>query len=147
MAERGRPSIFSEELATRICERLAAGETLRAICRDEDMPAESTVRAWAANSEHPISAQYARAREIGYQGLADELLEIADDGRNDKFSDDDGHVTVDHDVIARSRLRVDTRKWLLSKALPKVYGDKLAHTGADGTGPVALAITWQPPSE
>jgi hypothetical protein len=122
MAERGRPSIFSEELATRICERLALGETLRSVCRDDDMPSHTTVLDWA--KEQPFSDQYARAREAGYGLMADEILEIADDGRNDKFSDDEGHVTVDHDVIARSRLRVDTRKWLLSKALPKVYGDK-----------------------
>ena len=96
------------------------------------MPDERTVRSWAADSDHPFSPQYARARETGYAGLADDLVEIADDKLGDP---------------ARDRLRVDTRKWLLSKALPKVYGDKLAHTGADGEGPVALAITWQPPSE
>jgi hypothetical protein len=122
MAERGRPSIFSEELATRICERLSAGETLRAICRDDDMPHEATVRSWAIDVSNPFSTQYARAREIGYQGLADDLTEIADDKLGDP---------------ARDRLRVDTRKWLLSKALPKVYGDKLAHVGgSEGDEPI-----------
>jgi hypothetical protein len=131
MAERGRPSIFSEELATRICERLAAGETLRAICRDEDMPPESTVRRWALDDFNGFAAQYARARETGYQGLADDLIAIADDHLGDP---------------ARDRLRVDTRKWLLSKALPKIYGDKLSHeVGGVGGGP--LVVTWQPPSE
>jgi len=111
MAERGRPSIFSEELATRICERLAAGETLRAICRDDDMPDERTVRTWARDNE-VFSPQYAKAREIGYQGMADEIIVIAD------ASDD-------------ARLQVDTRKWLMSKALPKIYGDKqtMEHEG------------------
>jgi hypothetical protein len=119
MAERGRPSIFSEELATRICERLAAGETLRAVCRDDDMPSESTVRRWASDTEHPISAQYVRAREIGYQCMADEIIEIADGSDGD------------------ARLRVDTRKWLMSKALPKMYGDKVSHeVGGPGGGPV-----------
>jgi hypothetical protein len=102
------------------------------------MPAHPTVLSWVDENKE-FSDQYARARELGYQGLADELLDIADDGRNDKFRDDDGHVTVDHDVIARSRLRVDTRKWLLSKMLPKVYGDRQTHehTGADG-GPIHM---------
>lgn len=118
MASKGRPSKFTQELADRICERLAAGETLRAICRGDDMPPESTVRTWALDNE-AFYAQYARAREVGYAGLADELTEIAD-------SDGDP---------ARDRLRVDTRKWLLSKALPKVYGDKVEHTGKDG-GPI-----------
>lgn len=129
MAGPGRPSIYTEELATRICERLAAGETLRAICRDEDMPAESTVRGWAINLEHPFSAQYARARETGYHSWSDQLVDIADDKLGDP---------------ARDRLRVDTRKWILSKALPKVYGDKNTTeiSGPEG-GPVV--VTWLPP--
>lgn len=127
MAIKGRPSKFTQILADRICERLAAGETLRAICRDEGMPPEPSVRRWALEKDE-FSAQYARAREIGYQGLADQLTEIADN---------DGDP-------ARDRLRVDTRKWLLSKALPKVYGDKLQHTGEGGTGPVSVMVQWLP---
>jgi hypothetical protein len=75
-----------------------------------------------------------RARESGYHKMADELLEIADDASNDfmerKGKDGEAVMVVDHDHIARSRLRVDTRKWLLSKALPKVYGDKLELAGS-----------------
>src|ERR1700759_4888640 len=104
MARPGRPSLYTEELAARICERLAAGETLRGICRDDGMPNERTVRTWAREDE-TFSPQYAKAREIGYQGMADEIVEIADSSGD-------------------ARLQVDTRKWLLSKALPKIYGDK-----------------------
>ena len=113
---RGRPSIFSPELAERLCERLADGETLRAICRDEGMPDERTVRRWALDDVEGFSTQYARAREIGYQSMADDLTEIADAKDGDP---------------ARDRLRVDTRKWLISKALPKIYGDKqqIEHSG------------------
>jgi hypothetical protein len=103
------------------------------------MPREASVREWAANPDHPITSNYARSREIGYQKLADELIEIADDGSNDTYEDADGNKRVDHDHIARSRLRVDTRKWLLSKALPKIYGDKVAVTGAEG-GPVSIVV-------
>ena len=127
MAERGRPSIFTEELAARICERLAAGETLRSVCRDAEMPSESTVRRWASDIEHPISAQYATAREIGYLGMGDEILEIAD-------------------CSGDARLMVDSRKWLMSKALPKIYGDKLAHeVGGVGGGPVKFELVWGKP--
>jgi hypothetical protein len=114
---RGRPSIFSLELADRLCERLADGETLRAICRDEGMPDERTVRRWALDDLEGFAGHYARAREIGYQGMADDLTEIADAKDGDP---------------ARDRLRVDTRKWLLSKALPKIYGDKqqIEHSGS-----------------
>ncbi len=68
--------------------------------------------------------------------MADELLQIADDATSDitKLESDDGREVVNHEHIARSKLRVDTRKWLLSKCLPKVYGDKLLneHSGPDG---------------
>lgn len=99
------------------------------------MPHESTVRAWAIDNLNGFSTQYARARQIGYEGLADDLLEIADDSGADVTVDDKGNARVDGEVVQRARLRVDTRKWLLSKALPKIYGEKLAHevTGKDGS--------------
>jgi hypothetical protein len=86
---------------------------------------------------------YARAREVGYYKMADETIEIADDSSRDwkKTVDKNGNeiTVVDHDHIARSRLRVDTRKWLLAKVLPKIYGDRVTneHVGKDG-GPVQL---------
>lgn len=89
------------------------------------MPPESTVRKWALEDRDGFSAQYATAREIGYQSMADELLDIADDSSGDVSSDEDGNKKFNGEFASRSRLRVDTRKWLLSKALPKVYGDKL----------------------
>ena len=78
-----------------------------------------------------FAAQYARARSIGYERLADEILTISDDGLNDTYTDENGNVRTDQDVIARSRLRVDSRKWMLAKMLPKVYGDKVTHQGDD----------------
>jgi hypothetical protein len=77
-ARRGRPSTYTPELAHRICERLADGETLRAICRDEGRPDERTVREWAVDDVEGFSPQYARARQIGYHSLFDQILEIAD---------------------------------------------------------------------
>lgn len=80
---------------------------------------------------HPeFGEQYARARQIGYQLLADELIEIADDSSGDVVETEDG-PRPNSEFTARSRLRLDTRKWMLSKMLPKVYGDKLDlnHTG------------------
>jgi len=139
-----KPTLYSDELGETICLRLAEGESLNAICKDEDMPAESTVRSWAINPEHPISANYVRAREIGYYKMADEMLEIADDGTNDWMvragQDEEGCAySINGEHVSRSKLRVDTRKWLLSKSLPKVFGDKVVneHTGRDGE---ALAL-------
>lgn len=61
--------------------------------------------------------------------FADEILEIADETGTDLTTDDKGKVTVEHEVVARSRLRVDARKWLMARLAPKKYGDKLQHTG------------------
>ena len=77
MGERGRPSIYTPEVAAEICERMAAGESLRSICRSEDMPKESTVRLWALDNREGFYPQYARAMETRMEGLADEILEIA----------------------------------------------------------------------
>ena len=124
----GRPSTFTRKKADAILARLAEGETLRSVCRDEDMPHESTVRLWAMGDVDGFSTQYARAREVGYHAMADELLDISDDGQNDwmkRNAENNPGWEANGEHLQRSRLRVDSRKWLLSKALPKVYGDKL----------------------
>lgn len=130
-----RPGEYSDDLGQAICDRLADGETLNAICAAEDMPAARTVRRWAADPEHPFAPRYARAREIGYHKMADDVLDVADDGRNDwvmrRKESGETFLALDTDHIQRSRLRVDTRKWLLSKALPKIYGDKTIVEGGD----------------
>lgn len=137
----GRLSDFTPETAALICERMAKGESLRSICRDDGMPAESTVRLWAidnrgadAEGNGGFAAQYARAREAQMDALAEDILDIADDSRNDIRVDQDGKEVVDHELVQRSRLRVDSRKWLMSKIAPKRYGDKveLEHSGKDG---------------
>lgn len=143
--ERGRPSLFTAEIAAQICQRLSDGRTLRDVCRDGDMPHESTVRLWATEDREGFSTQYARAREVGYLAMADETLEIADDGSNDwmeRKEEDKGSFVLNGEHVQRSRLRVDTRKWLLSKALPKVFGDKVSHEhgGTDG-GAIKVIIS------
>jgi hypothetical protein len=127
----GRKSMYSEAIAEIICQRLADGESLNKICKDDGFPSESAVRAWNLDDLHGFSAKYTRARSIGYELLADEILAISDDGLNDTYKDDNGRTKVDRDIIDRSRLRVDSRKWMLSKMLPKVYGDRLGleHSG------------------
>jgi hypothetical protein len=120
----GRPTIYTPELGDVICERLASGESLIGICEDEGMPCESAVRAWALNPEHDIYAKYTRARELQAERMADEIIEIADERTGDKRTLRDGSEVIDNEAIQRSRLRVDTRKWYLSKVLPKKYGER-----------------------
>lgn len=132
----GRPSSFTEEIAETICEQLIEGRSLRSICLADDMPNAGTVCRWLASNE-TFREQYERAREAQADTLADELLDIADDGTNDwmeRYDDEDkkrGWVE-NGEALARSRLRVDTRKWVAAKLKPKKYGDKqqVEHSGA-----------------
>ena len=123
----GRPSVYTPELAARICARLADGESLRAICEDGDMPNRSTVHLWVIEDREGFSNQYAKARHAQALRWAEEITDIAD---NENKED-----------TQRARLRVDTRKWLLSKVLPKVYGDKVMVGGDPDGVPLAVSVT------
>ena len=146
-----RSYTYTQAIADAICERLANGESLTSICKAPGFPSDATVRRWAVDKDHPFASEYARARAVGYHRLADEILEIADNGTNDyveKAAEEGAHVIVDHDHIARSRLRVDTRKWLLSKVLPKIYGDRFTVAG-DAEAPMQHnhAVSWMTKEE
>ena len=107
----GRPSKYTVELATAICERIAKGESLRKICRDDDMPDRNTVHEWLLDeTKDEFYRQYEKAVNTRTENMFDELEDIADNTEGD---------------VQRDRLRVDTRKWYLSKVMPKKYGDKL----------------------
>lgn len=128
---------YTPEIADEILERLSNGESLRAICRDGHMPAAPTVCAWVSNNIHGFAEQYARARDRGLDEIADELLEIADDGRNDwmeRTDPDNPGWELNGEHVQRSRLRLDARKWYLSKLAPKRYGDRLELDGKLDTG-------------
>lgn len=131
----GRPSSYTPEIADQICAKLAEGKSLRSICKAESMPSARTVFAWLR--QYPeFSQQYARAKEDCADALAEEMLDIADDGSNDWYEQQITEGVVlkkpDTEHINRSRLRVDTRKWIASKLKPKKYGEKLdiAHSGS-----------------
>jgi hypothetical protein len=132
----GRPSIFTEELGQQICAEIMLGKSLRTICEEEAMPCMSSVCNWLARDKE-FMEHYAHAREVQAALMADELLDIADDGRNDWMTVKRGKEeieVVNREAVMRSQLRVDTRKWIASKLLPKKYGDKLAleHGISDG---------------
>lgn len=123
----GRPAIYTPELADVICDRLSNGESLRSVCRDPLMPDKKTVLKWLRNDEEFV-AQYARAKEEAADALVDEMIEIADDGSNDLMVITKGQIEYEvenKEVTNRSKLRVETRKWISSKLKPKKYGDHL----------------------
>lgn len=119
---RGRPSKYTEALANEICERLSKGEPLAVICRDERMPGYRTVYDWM-EGKPAFSASIARAREEGFDIIASDCLSIAD---SSPYADD-GPV-----VVARDKLKVETRLKLLAKWDPKRYGERIVqeHVGA-----------------
>jgi hypothetical protein len=126
----GRPKgtgLFTKEVGDMICEQLAMGRSLRSICRDPAMPQESTVRTWLLN-DPTFYAQYTKSRDIGLDAMADETMEISDNGSNDwmeRHGEGAEGWVINGEHVQRSRLRVDTRKWYLSKLAPKRYGDRL----------------------
>lgn len=141
----GRPSEYTKEIADEICERIAEGESLRRICLSEHLPNRKTIFHWLLNDTHPgFCDQYRMARDMQAENFADEMNDIADDGSNDYMEnvDDQGAVIgykLNGEHINRSRLRIDTRKWIASKLKPKKYGDKIELSG-DAEAPVAFVI-------
>ena len=127
-----RSTTFTQEIADEICERLAEGEPLRQICRDERMPAWRTVYAWKA-ADADFDARIALAREAGFDAIAHECLDIADETTFDTLVGENGD-RANTEWISRSKLRVETRLKLLAKWDPKRYGDKvdINHGGQDG---------------
>lgn len=110
----GRPSDYLPEVASDICALLMTGESLRSICKRQGMPAMSTVTLWLTKHEE-FSAQYARAREVQAEVLAEDILMLADSAIEDGAA------------VAKARLQVDARKWYASKVAPKRYGDRVQH--------------------
>lgn len=122
-----------KQVQAEVCRRLIDGESLRSICGTPGMPNRATIFRWLADDPE-FARGYSAAREMQMTFLLEETLDIADDGTRDKVVDDDGTERVDHDAINRSRLRVDTRKWLAAKLAPKKYGEAMLLKQADANG-------------
>lgn len=122
--------------------RVTGGKSLLSACANGDdwTPTESTFRDWC-NADSVLAANYTSAREARSERIFEECLTIADSQEADVYLDAEGSEQTNHDVIARAKLRIDTRKWMLGKMQPKVYGDKLAIGGADDLPPVKHEIS------
>lgn len=121
----GRPSVFTQDLADHICARMAEGESLRSICRDDNIPHVGTILRWVAQNQL-FREQYDAAMEQRAEYLFEEMFEIADETQLDTIETETGD-RPNAEWISRSRLRVDVRKWALSKMMPKKYGDRIQH--------------------
>lgn len=114
----GRPTIYSDELADEICLRMSHGRSLNDICKDSDMPDRSNVYVWLRKYDD-FQDKYREATGQRADYHFDEMLSIADD------------VMPETAEVARAKLRIDTRKWVLSRMNPKKYGDKADGSEAD----------------
>lgn len=117
--------MYTKEKGDEVCALLADGLSLRKAAAQIGVTAR-TVLNWCDADPDGFATQYTQARARGYELLADEILEISDDSSRDTIETEHGDK-VNAEVVARSRLRVDSRKWMLAKMLPKVYGDKVEH--------------------
>jgi hypothetical protein len=126
-----RSSEYSDKVAARILEEITSGRSLRSICKDRDMPAASTVFLWLSRNA-AFAEQYARARVAQADAMAEDILDIADTPQLGKKTKKAGKVTetTTGDMIEHRRLRIESRKWLMAKLVPKKYGEKLdLHVG------------------
>ncbi len=125
----GRPTKYNSKIDEEICTRLATGESLRHICTDDHIPHIATIMTWVfgtvAGTEE-FHEHYNSARKMQAELMADELNDIADNGINDwmeRHGDNNEGYQVNGEAIQRSRLRVDTRKWVASRLLGN-YSEK-----------------------
>lgn len=125
--KRGRPTIYTPELAQEICDVIASSSKgIRRLCNEnEHWPNPDTIYRWISGHQE-FSERYARAKRLQIEVIVDEMLDIADDTSHDAKLNDEGKLIYDHEHIHRSRLRIDTRKWLAAKLAPKIYGEKIS---------------------
>lgn len=152
---RGRPSKYNPDVAKRICDAIAVSELgLHHICRENaDFPSIITIMAWLNRPEHvDFLKSYVRARELQAEFMAEQILKIADDSSEDLMAigmPGQERKVENREVTNRSKLRVDTRKWLLAKLHPKKYGDKVELDHTSGGKPIIPSWMQQelPPAE
>jgi hypothetical protein len=128
---------YSAELADEVCALIAEGKSLRQVTEQPGMPSRRSVQYWL--TRYPdFREKYECAMMLCAEFWAHEIIEISDDSAGDFIISEDGRRAVDHENINRSRLKVDSRKWLLSKLLPKRYGDRVTADVNVGPSPEAL---------
>lgn len=130
---------YSPEVVDELLRRLSTSDrSIARICEDEDMPSREAFYEWL-RKDPALVDRYARAKEMQCDAIADGIRDIAADGRNDwmkrlAFNGGNPGWELNGEHINRSRLRIDAEKWLLSKLMPKKYGDKVQQevSGPDG---------------
>jgi hypothetical protein len=113
----GRPTTYTEELGKRICHEIAGSDQglRKLLAEHDDFPTLQTVLQWTRNNAQ-FADHFAQAKRQQIEAMAEDIVDLSND---DSIDPND------------KRIRIDTRKWLLSKLIPRTYGDKLDVT-SDG---------------
>jgi len=122
MGEPGRPSAYTQEIADEICQRIAGGESLRSVCRDEHMPALSTVLLWVVHDREGFSDQYHASREAAGYAHADEALHLRNELRAGELDPSTAKVIL------------DALKWGAERMAPKRHSQRQEHDHRSGDG-------------
>jgi len=120
----GRPTILTDRLVDELCQRLSQGVSMRSVCRDDDMPCMATIWRWLRENDN-FAKRYTAAKQESADAMIEDILAISD-------QDDEEESTN------RSRLRVDTRKWIAAKLRPEKYSEKLDLTPSGGTVKITI---------
>lgn len=148
----GRPTIFDQSVFDAICAEIEEGVPLTEICRREGMPSRSAVYSWMREDESgKLKEHFTRARELGGDAIADDILDIIDDGTNDWMKrtgkDGEDYWELNGEHVQRSKLRAEMRLKLLAKWFPQRYGDKLDMTTGGEKMNASIAVTIVPPKD
>ena len=125
----GRPSDYTDDLANEICSRISEGRSVNSICKDKDMPSRPTFYKWLADNDSFLN-KYNAATEQRADYHFDEMIDIAD------------KVEPESAEVAKARLQIDTRKWIVARMRPRKYGDNIQESDAEDNNaqPVTVNI-------
>lgn len=139
----GRPEFpYTQEIANEICLMIAtSNKGIHSISKMKGMPSYPVVWGWLNDTTKDFSILYARAKKEQQEFLAEEIIDISDDSSGDILHTEKGEIE-NKEFVSRSRLKVDTRKWLMSKLAPKKYGDKLDVTTNGENINAPIIIDW-----
>ena len=128
--KKGRPTVYNKKVAEKICQRLSGGESLRSVCRDEEMPAMSSVLLWVVTPGHPFSDQYAQAREAAGYAHADRIIDTVEKTILDQYDPQQAKVIM------------DGLKWAAERMAPKKHSpnQKIDINDDENKGPLNIKI-------
>jgi len=121
----GRPTKYTEELAQYVCDIVSSHSGgIPTLCKQFPIfPDESTIYLWRMKHEG-FSRKYTLAKQAQAEIFAEEIIELSDSAKHCTYADKEGNLKVDQGSVAAVKLQVDSRKWLASKLIPKIYGDQ-----------------------